>query len=224
MRNATLRLEEREMVFVAGPNGAGKSTLLRAIAGVIPTARGSVHLRGRRLTGLSADRIVGAGVNLVPEGREIFGALSVVENLMLGTYLRRDRAAAREDLDWVLDLFPALRPRLGDSAGLLSGGQQQMLAIGRALMTRADLLIIDELSLGLAPMIVEQIYETLLRLRKERGLTFLIAEQSFARAVDVDARLILLNTGSIVRDGRARDLARDEALEQSYFGMGQGVA
>lgn len=219
LRNINLTIRSGELVFIAGPNGAGKSTLLKAIAGVVPVASGTIALWGKPVGRRSPDLIVAQGFTMVPEGREIFGGLSVMENLMLGAYLRLDHAFIRQDIDYVLAIFPDLKPRLDHPASLLSGGQQQMLAIGRALMTRAEFIAIDEPSLGLAPLVVDQIYAALLDLRVSRGLTFLIAEQSFSRAVDVDARLLLLGTGEIAQQGRARDLASGSSLEATYFGL-----
>ncbi|RVD32206.1 ATP-binding cassette domain-containing protein, partial [Mesorhizobium sp. M4A.F.Ca.ET.020.02.1.1] len=150
VRNVTLEVGQGEIVFLAGPNGAGKSTLLRAVAGVLAPSQGKITLAGTPTAGLRSEALVRLGFTLVPEGREIFGSLSVAENLAIGAYLRRDRDGIDEDMDFVLTELPALKPRLRDPAGLLSGGQQQMLAIGRALMTRASLIAIDEPSLGLA--------------------------------------------------------------------------
>ncbi|TPN85594.1 ABC transporter ATP-binding protein [Mesorhizobium sp. CU2] len=223
VRNVSLDIGRGEIVFLAGPNGAGKSTLMRAIAGVLAPSQGKITVAGKSTAGMRSEAVVRLGFTLVPEGREIFGSLSVAENLSIGAYLRRDRAGIEEDMDFVLSELPALKPRLRDAAGLLSGGQQQMLAIGRALMTRAPMIAIDEPSLGLAPKLIDQVYDILLALREKRDLTLLIAEQSFMRAVEVDARLVMLRSGHVVRAGRARDLAAERSLEGSFFGF-EGAA
>lgn len=218
LSNVDLNLSSGEILFVTGPNGAGKSTLLRAIAGAVQAASGSIELHGRQMTGSSPEMIVSTGFTLVPEGREIFDGLSVRENLYLGAYLRRDNEVA-DDFDFVLAELPALKPRLDQMAGLLSGGQQQMLAIGRALMTRAKLIAFDEPSLGLAPIVIDGIYDTLTAIQSKRSLTLLIAEQSFSRAVELRARLALLRNGRLVRDGHAAELASTSSLENAYFGF-----
>jgi branched-chain amino acid transport system ATP-binding protein len=223
VRNVSLNVEPGEIVFLAGPNGAGKSTLMRAIAGVLAASQGSIAVAGKLTAGLRSEQIVRLGFTLVPEGRDIFGSLSVAENLAIGAYLRADRDGIAQDMEFVLAELPALKPRLRDPAGLLSGGQQQMLAIGRALMTRASLIASDEPSLGLAPKLIDQVYDILLAVREKRDLTLLIAEQSFIRAVEVDARLLMLRSGDVVRSGKARDLAAERSLEGSFFGF-EGAA
>lgn len=219
LRNVSLEVAEGEIVFLVGPNGAGKSTLLRSIANVVPAAAGTITLGNQAASGIAPEHVVALGFTLVPEGREIFGNLTVEENLRLGAYTRRDIAEIRRDMEEILEELPALKPRLTEPAALLSGGQQQMLAIGRALMTRARLIALDEPSLGLAPMIIDQIYEILLRLRKQRNLSLLIAEQSFARAIRVDARVLLLRNSISVLQGNARALHADGSLERAYFGF-----
>ncbi|MFK3797123.1 ABC transporter ATP-binding protein [Pseudomonas sp. NPDC088444] len=213
----SLDIAPSELVFLAGPNGAGKSSMMRALAGAVRAA-GTVYIQGQPTLGLTPDKIVATGFTLVPEGRDIFGSLSVEENLRLGAYLRKDRFQIDEDFEFVLDELPALKSRLADPACLLCGGQQQMLTIGRALMTRAKLIAIDEPSLGLAPKVIDQIYEVLMGLRQKRGLTLLIAEQSFNRAIELDARLLMISGGRVVKEGAARELAQNGALEDSYFG------
>lgn len=219
VRNVNFELPDGGIAFLAGPNGAGKSTLLRAIAGAMKPFTGEICLKGENTARLSVDRMVTRGFTLVPEGRDIFAAMTVEENLRLGAYLRKDKAEIEDDLAFVLDIFPALKPRREHLAGLLSGGQQQMLTIARALMTRAEVIAIDEPSLGLAPKVIDQIYDTLLDLKAKRGLTLLIAEQSFLRAVEVDAELILMRSGQVIRTGKARELARDPSMENSFFGF-----
>lgn len=214
----TLHIEEGERVFVSGPNGAGKSSLLNAICGAVATCHGRIEMDGDLLTGRPPEAIARLGLSMVPEGREIFGALTVEENLRVGTGLRRDAQAVETDIGEVFDAFPILGERRHAAAGALSGGQQQMLAIGRALMTNPKLMMVDEPSLGLAPKIVDQVYDTLCALQEERGLTLLIVEQSSLRAARVGGRMILMRGGRIVGDGNAADMADRDALAQAYFG------
>lgn len=218
VRDISFSLEEGGIVFLSGPNGAGKSTLLKAVAGVLKPHTGDIRFRDQSIARIPAEAIVAQGFTMVPEGRDIFTGMTVEENLLLGAYLRRDKEIS-DDLAFVFDSFPALKPRRKHLAGLLSGGQQQMLTIGRALMTRARLIAIDEPSLGLAPLVIDQIYDILLDLKAKRGLTLLIAEQSFLRAVEVDADLVLMRSGQMVRAGRARALSNEPSMENSFFGF-----
>jgi branched-chain amino acid transport system ATP-binding protein len=218
LREVSFELEKGETLFVTGPNGAGKSTLLKAIAGVVAVASGTIGLDGKVITSCAPEDIARWGVSLVPEGREIFGSLTIEENLRLGTGIRSDKAAIAEDLADVYAVFPMLKERRNSSAGVLSGGQQQMLAIARALMTRPRVLAIDEPSLGLAPKIIDQVYETLLKLRDQRGLTLLIVEQSSTRALLSGGRMILMRSGEIILQGDARILASGHSLTKAYFG------
>lgn len=222
VRNVSLDLKEGAILFITGPNGAGKSSLLRTIAGVTPTASGHVEFDGADITGKSPEDIARLGFSMVPEGREVFGSLSIEENLLVGTGMLARRSGSRgetaADLEAVYDTFAILKERRHQQAGLLSGGQQQMLVIGRALMTRPRLIAIDEPSLGLAPNITDQVYERLVALRAQRNLTLLIVEQSSARAVMVGGRMILMRSGEIVLDGDARELGNSEAMQAAYFG------
>ena len=218
LREVSFDLGKGETLFVTGPNGAGKSTLLKAIAGVVAVASGTIGLDGKVITSCAPEDIARLGISLVPEGREIFGSLTIEENLRLGTGIRADKAAVAEDLADVYAVFPMLKERRNSSAGVLSGGQQQMLAIARALMTRPRVLAIDEPSLGLAPKIIDQVYETLLKLRDQRGLTLLIVEQSSTRALLSGGRMILMRSGEIILQGDARVLASGHSLTKAYFG------
>lgn len=220
VRGLSLKLAEGEILFVTGPNGAGKSSLMRAIAGVTPAASGRIALDGREITGRAPEDIARMGLSMVPEGRDVFGSLTIEENLMVGTGMRRSGTAA-QTLEEVYATFPILKERRGQQAGLLSGGQQQMLVIGRALMTDPRLIAIDEPSLGLAPNITDQVYETLIALQKRRRLTLLIVEQSSTRAVMVGGRMVLMRGGQILLDGDARELGQGDALEAAYFGYGE---
>jgi branched-chain amino acid transport system ATP-binding protein len=220
LRGITLKIAEGEVLFVTGPNGAGKSTLLNAIAGVVPPISGSITLDGAGVTGAPPEQIARRGFSLVPEGRNVFGGLTIEENLKVGTGMRPDRQKVTEDLETVYHEFPMLAERRHAAAGMLSGGQQQMLVIGRALMASPRLMAIDEPSLGLAPKIIDQVYEILVRLRAQRKLTLLIVEQSSARAMMTGGRMILMRGGRIVLEGEAGDMVKDERLKQAYFGFG----
>ncbi|MGY4318721.1 MULTISPECIES: ABC transporter ATP-binding protein [unclassified Bradyrhizobium] len=220
LRGVTLTVDEGEILFVTGPNGAGKSTLLNAIAGVVPPGSGSIMIDGARITGAAPEDIARRGFSLVPEGRNVFGALTIEENLKVGTGMRADRKTIAGDLDRVYQEFPMLAERRHSPAGMLSGGQQQMLVIGRALMAAPRIMAIDEPSLGLAPKIIDQVYEILLRLRAQRKLTLLIVEQSSTRAMMTGGRMVLIRGGRIVLEGPAADMVRDDRLKQTYFGFG----
>ncbi len=218
LRDVTLHLDEGERVFVSGPNGAGKSSLLNAISGAVPTTHGRIEMDGDLLSGRPPEAIARLGLSMVPEGREIFGTLTVAENLRVGTGLRRDQQAIQGDIQEIFTAFPILGERRNAPAGALSGGQQQMLAIGRALMTNPKLMMVDEPSLGLAPKIVDQVYETLVNLQEERGLTLLIVEQSSTRAARVGGRMLLMRNGRIVDQGDAAEFAEKDLLSDAYFG------
>ncbi|MHC6152979.1 ABC transporter ATP-binding protein [Bradyrhizobium elkanii] len=220
LRGLTLKIDKGEILFVTGPNGAGKSTLLNAIAGVVPPGSGSIMIDGAKITGAAPEDIARRGFSLVPEGRNVFGALTIEENLKVGTGMRADRKKIADDLDQVYDEFPMLAERRHTPAGMLSGGQQQMLVIGRALMAAPRIMAIDEPSLGLAPKIIDQVYEILVRLRTQRKLTLLIVEQSSTRAMMTGGRMVLIRGGRIVLEGPAADMVRDDRLKQSYFGFG----
>lgn len=209
---------EGERVFISGPNGAGKSSLLSAIAGSVRAAHGRIEMDGTILSGLGPEAIARRGLSMVPEGRRIFPSLSVQENLMVGTGMRRDRSAVADDLETVFTAFPILRDRARSGAGALSGGQQQMLAIARALMTNPKVMLVDEPSLGLAPKVVDEVYDRLCQLQALRGLTLVIVEQSSARAARVGGRMLLMRGGKIVADGDARDFAARNLLTETYFG------
>jgi len=222
VRDVSFAMDEGEILFITGPNGAGKSSLLRAIAGVTPAAGGRIDLAGHEITGQAPENIARLGFSMVPEGRHVFGSLTTEENLLVGAGMHaRDRgwrSRTAGDLEAVYATFPMLKERRHGQAGLLSGGQQQMLVIGRALMTNPRLIAIDEPSLGLAPNINDQVYERLIALRAQRQLTLLIVEQSSARAMMVGGRMILMRGGQIVLDGDARTLGNGEAIQAAYFG------
>ena len=218
LQGISLGVEQREIVGVIGPNGAGKSTLLHAIAGDVPVSSGDIRLEGASLLGEPPEQIVERGILLVPEGRRMFSRLTVGENLDLGATIRSDRAAVKDDRERLLDLFPILRQYLGTPAGKLSGGEQQMLAIARALIARPRLLMLDEPSLGLAPIIIDRVFETLEQLRAE-GVTILLVEQHAARTLEIADRIYVLRTGTIEFSGPSGELAHDRRFEEAYLGV-----
>ncbi len=221
LRNASLTLSQGETLFITGPNGAGKSTLLKAIAGVVVPKAGTIRFAGLEIGGWAPEDIARRGFSMVPEGRHVFGSLTIEENLRLGVGMRVDKDAAERDLEHIYSVFPMLEERRHQAAGVLSGGQQQMLVIGRALMANPQLIAIDEPSLGLAPKVIDDVYAVLLKLRDTRGLTLLIVEQSSARATMTGGRMLLLRGGEIVLEGDARELTRSDALKAAYFGYGE---
>jgi branched-chain amino acid transport system ATP-binding protein len=225
VRGVTFSLAEGEILFITGPNGAGKSSLLRAIAGVTPPSGGRIDFADHDITGRAPEDIARLGLSMVPEGRDVFGSLTIEENLMVGTGMhsatRGWKARAATELETVYETFPILKERRHSQAGLLSGGQQQMLVIGRALMTNPRIVAIDEPSLGLAPNITDQVYERLIALRTMRKLTLLIVEQSSTRAMLVGGRMMLMRGGEVLLDGDARALGQSEAMQAAYFGFGE---
>lgn len=225
VRGVTFSLAEGEILFITGPNGAGKSSLLRAIAGVTPPSGGRIDFADHDITGRAPEDIARLGLSMVPEGRDVFGSLTIEENLMVGTGMhcatRGWKARAATELETVYETFPILKERRHSQAGLLSGGQQQMLVIGRALMTNPRIVAIDEPSLGLAPNITDQVYERLIALRAMRKLTLLIVEQSSTRAMLVGGRMMLMRGGEVLLDGDARALGQSEAMQAAYFGYGE---
>jgi branched-chain amino acid transport system ATP-binding protein len=215
LQSLNLRVEPGELISVIGPNGAGKSTLLRTISGLIRPTSGSVVFDGKQIEKMPADQIVRQGLIHVPEGRRIFSRLSVLENLEMGAYTRRDAIA--KDLDDVFGLFPRLAERRSQKAGTLSGGEQQMLAIGRALLSKPKLLVLDEPSMGLAPLIVRSIFEIIQKIRSQ-GVMVLLVEQNALQALSLADRGYVLENGRIVLEGVAKDLLASEAVRRSYLG------
>lgn len=212
-----IRVAEGEAVFVVGPNGAGKSTLLKAVSGLLRPASGGIGFEGGDIAGVAPEKLCQRGLALVPEGRHIFRTLTVEENLLVGMMIRRDKAAAKADLERILQTFPILRERFRGVAGNLSGGEQQQLAIARALLQRPRLLMIDEPSLGLAPLVIDQVYASLRDLNAT-GLTLLVVEQSTARVLDLATRVYVLRGGKVVLSDSAAALASGTAMEEAYFG------
>lgn len=217
VRDLTFAIGEGEIVALVGPNGAGKSTTAMTIAGLVRRTAGQIEFEGADIARLPPERIARIGVSLVPEGRRIFGRMSVHDNLLVGTRMPRASGEVAEQLDRVYTLFPILAERRAGAAGQLSGGEQQQLAIARAMLTQPRLMIVDEPSLGLAPRFVDLVFETFARLRGE-GLTILVIEQSSRRALALADRLYLLRSGSLAMSGKASELASDPAFEAAYFG------
>jgi len=217
LKGVSLRAEAGEIVTLIGANGAGKTTLLRAISGLVPSRAGTAKFDGRDITRVPAHEIVGLGVSHSPEGRLVFANLSVETNLELGAYLRRDRDGIRQDRERVFQLFPRLEERRRQSAGTLSGGEQQMLAIGRALMSRPRLLLLDEPSLGLAPLLVREIFKTIQEINRS-GVTVLLVEQNAHLALSIAGRGYVLETGTVRLEDRASALLQNEEVKKAYLG------
>jgi len=215
--DVSLRVDPGEVVALIGSNGAGKSSLLGAISGIVKTWSGSVRFGERELVGLEPDRIVAGGVVQVPQGRRLFGSLSVEENLLMGAYLRRDKEV-KSDLERILALLPRLRERYDFLAGRLSGGEQQQVAIARALMARPKLLLIDEMSLGLAPVLVDQLVDLLAQIH-QIGVSILIVEQDVQTALEVSSRAYVLETGHITLSGPSAELLDDPQVKKAYLGV-----
>jgi branched-chain amino acid transport system ATP-binding protein len=216
LKGVSLEVHEGEIVTIIGANGAGKSTLLNAISGFLRPQQGSIAFRDKALP-RRPDRVVKAGICHVPEGRLIFANLTVEDNLHMGAYLRNDKAAMAKDLERVYLLFPRLKERVRQSAGTLSGGEQQMLAMGRALMTNGDLILMDEPSLGLAPLLVQTVFDIIEEFRR-LGKTILLVEQNAYKALDVADRAYVLEQGRIVKEGKAKDVKADPAVRAAYLG------
>jgi branched-chain amino acid transport system ATP-binding protein len=220
LKGVSLHVNEGEIVALVGANGAGKSTTLNAISGIVPLRAGEMEFLGQSLAGRRPDEIVGLGITQVPEGRQVFTEMTVLDNLRMGAYLRlrrRDRAGVREDLERILAMFPLLNERRRQLAGTLSGGEQQMLAVGRALMARPRLLLLDEPTIGLAPQVAHQILETVARLRQE-GTTILLVEQNVLASLRVADRGYVLETGRVVLEGPSEELLRNRDVQRAYLG------
>ena len=213
----SLSQQEGTVVSVIGANGAGKSTILKAISGLVPLRSGAIEMDGRRIDGIDTDKIVRSGVALVPEGRKLFPYMTVASNLKLGAYLRDDKQAVQEDLDVVFGLFPRLKERLKQKAGSLSGGEQQMLAIGRALMTRPRLLMMDEPSLGLAPIVIDHLAENISEIN-QRGVSVLLVEQNAGLVQRVAQRCYVIEVGKIVLEGHIEEMMSNDSVRRAFLG------
>lgn len=218
LQHLSMHINDGEIISIIGSNGAGKSTLLRTIAGDKEFKSGQISFRGTPLPSAS-HAVVSRGISLVPEGRRIFPNLTVRENLNVGAHIRNDgKAAIQEDFEDVLQLFPRLRERINQMSGTLSGGEQQMLAVGRALMARPTLLCMDEPSLGLAPIIIDELFDKIVQLNEKRGQTILIVEQNAFLALEVAKRAYILKTGQLIREDTAENLLHDPTVQQEYLG------
>jgi branched-chain amino acid transport system ATP-binding protein len=217
LKGISIDVEEGECVTLIGSNGAGKSTTLRSISGLTPPRQGSIRFRDREISETPPQEIVSMGVALSPEGRHVFSRMSVHENLMLGAYLRRDQDGINEDLERVYSLFPRLKERERQKGGTMSGGEQQMLAIGRALMAQPTLLLLDEPSMGIAPILVERIYETIAEINKQ-GTTILLVEQNANFALDVSTRAYVLETGAVTLSDKSAALRENPEVQRAYLG------
>ncbi len=217
LKNISLKVEQGEIVTLIGANGAGKTTTLRTISGLIKATDGEVILEGNNITNVPAPARVALGLSQVPEGRRIFPEMSVLENLELGAFLRKDKPAVKKDMDHIYELFPILGDRKKQTAGTLSGGEQQMLAMGRALMSRPRLLLMDEPSMGLAPLLVREIFEIIKSINGE-GTTVLLVEQNASMALSIAHRAYVLETGSIVISGTGEELAKSDRIQKAYLG------
>jgi branched-chain amino acid transport system ATP-binding protein len=215
VKGISLEVPEKEIVTLIGANGAGKSTTLRTIAGLVKPVSGRIFFRGEEITALPSDRIVSLGITMVPEGRRVFPDLTVLENLKIGAYLRKDKLDA--DIQWVYDLFPRLKERSWQAAGTLSGGEQQMLAVGRALMSRPKLMMMDEPSLGLAPLIVKGIFDIIKEIHRQ-GVTILLIEQNANMALHTADTAYVLETGRLTMKGTGEELLNNEDVKRAYLG------
>jgi branched-chain amino acid transport system ATP-binding protein len=219
LKSVSLELAQGEIVTLIGANGAGKSTTLMSICGIAPPRYGEIHFMGQHIDNMSPDKIFALGVVQVPEGRRIFPNMTVTENLDMGAYLRKDKADIKKDLDYIFDLFPRLAERRHQSGGTLSGGEQQMLAISRGLMSRPKLLLLDEPSLGLAPVLVQLIFETISKINRENGTTIFLVEQNANMALRIAHRGYVMESGAIAMEDTASNLLKSEKIKTAYLGL-----
>jgi len=220
IRGVSLSVDEGSITTILGNNGAGKTTILKTVLGLIDNQpdKGTIEFAGQRIDGLDTEKIVRLGISSVPEGREVFEELSVKENLMMGAYTRKDKKGVAQDYERVFSYFPILAQRINQWAGTLSGGEQQMLAIGRALMSRPKLLFLDEPSLGLSPLLVKEIFRIIRKINEE-GVTILLVEQNAKKALEVSDTALILETGRFVMKGKSSDLLKDENVKEFYLGV-----
>ena len=213
----SLQVEQGELVALIGANGAGKTTTLHTVSGLLKAARGEIFFRGENITKLPAETIVARGLVQVPEGRQVFARLTVEENLKMGAYLQRDRAAIRRNYERAMEMFPILKQRRRQAAGTLSGGEQQMLAIGRALLSNPKMLLLDEPSMGLSPLMTQLVFDALRSLKAE-GMTLLLVEQNAYEALDISDRAYIMETGNVIMEGRSSELISDPRVRDAYLG------
>ncbi|MEN6464497.1 MAG: ABC transporter ATP-binding protein [Syntrophaceae bacterium] len=217
LKGVSLEVTEGKIVALVGANGAGKSTLLRTISGLVPASSGKIKFLGREINRLPAHRIAREGIAMVPEGRKVFAELSIFENLLMGAFARKDSGNIKKDIDWVYGIFPRLRERSSQTAVTLSGGEQQMLALGRALMSRPKLILLDEPSLGLAPLLIREVFRVICQINQE-GTTILLIEQNAMAALNIADYGYVLETGSIVLEGTGKELLNDSRVKEAYLG------
>lgn len=217
LKGISFDVKKGEIISLIGANGAGKTTTLHSISNLIKKQSGIVTFKGNDITNLNPDKIVKAGLIHVPEGRRVFANLTVKENLEMGAYLRKDKAGIKSDLEHVYELFPRLKERLKQAAGTLSGGEQQMLAMGRGLMSKPDLLLLDEPSMGLAPILVDEIFDIVQKINKD-GTTILLVEQNAFKAMSIANRVYILETGEVSLSGNSEDMIHNEAVKKAYLG------
>ena len=217
LKDVTLHVPEEKIVTLVGANGAGKSTLLRAVCGLVSATSGTIRYLGRPITGIASHRIAQEGIAMSPEGRRVFVNLSVHENLLMGAYSRSETKEIERDIEWIFEIFPRLLERRDQHAGTLSGGEQQMLALGRALMSRPKLLLLDEPSLGLAPLLIREVFRVISKIHEE-GTTILLIEQNAMAALNVADYGYVVETGEIVLEGTGKDLLSDERVKKAYLG------
>jgi len=219
LKDISMEVKEGEIITLIGANGAGKSTTLMTICGIVPARQGEIVFEGQTINNMAPNKIVALGINQVPEGRHIFPYLTVMENLDMGTFLRKDRAGIKQDLDYIFTLFPRLAERRSQAGGTLSGGEQQMLAISRAIMTRPRLLLLDEPSLGLAPIITRQIFDIIKKINKENNTTIFLVEQNANLALHVADRGYVMENGAITMTDTGKNLLANEDVKKAYLGM-----
>ncbi|MCR4821746.1 MAG: ABC transporter ATP-binding protein [Treponema sp.] len=217
LKGISFDVKKGEIISLIGANGAGKTTTLHSISNLIKKQSGSVIFKGEDITNLAADKIVKSGLIHVPEGRRVFSNLTVKENLEMGAFLRKDKAGIKEDLEKVYELFPRLKERIKQLSGTLSGGEQQMLAMGRGLMSKPELLLLDEPSMGLAPILVDEIFDIIQKINAT-GTTILLVEQNAFKAMSIANRVYILETGQVASSGNAEDMIHDEAVKKAYLG------
>lgn len=219
IKGISFTVPERSIVTLIGANGAGKTTTLRTISGLVKAESGKIVFKGKDITSTPPHQIVSLGISQSPEGRMIFPELTVLENLKMGAYRRKDTKGIQEDMEYCFTVFPRLKERIKQAGGTLSGGEQQMLAIARALMSKPSLLLLDEPSLGIAPLLVKLIFEKIVEINRDLGTTMLLVEQNAAMALNIAHHAYVLETGEITLEGNARDLAQNEEVQKAYLGM-----
>lgn len=218
LRGVSINLQEGETVALIGANGAGKSSILKAITGLATLKTGSIHFQGEQISGLSASEIVKRGITMVPEGRRVFPYMSAKDNLMMGAFSRSDKAGISKTLESVLTRFPRLKERYSQAAGTLSGGEQQMMVIGRALMAKPKLLLLDEPSLGIAPKLVQDIARSIVAINRDEGVSVLLVEQNSRMALSISNRTYALTTGNVAISGMSKELLHDDRIKAAYLG------